>query len=116
MTAAEVLAAHQIDQWAQHDGWWGCTCDGDVKCDGQHQLDALRAAGYAVVELPTPDNENSLAWSAFDLYEVSVNRPLLVQIGTDETDWVPGEPVAASVARAYGLALLAAADAAQAQS
>lgn len=53
MSAAEVLTQHQINQWAQHDGWWGCTCDGDVKCDGQHQLDALKAAGYAVVELPT---------------------------------------------------------------
>lgn len=52
MSAAEVLAQHQINQWAQHDGWWGCTCDGDVKCDGRHQLDALKAAGYAVVELP----------------------------------------------------------------
>lgn len=51
MSAAEVLAQHQINQWAQHDGWWGCTCDGDVKCDAQHQLDALKAAGYAVVDV-----------------------------------------------------------------
>lgn len=78
-------------------------------------LDALKAAGYAVVELPRPDAENSLAWSAFDLYEVSVRGPLEVQIGEAAGDWAPGEPIAAAVARAYGLALLAAADAAEAR-
>lgn len=111
MTAAEVLAQHWMDE------------DQDcVKCNrhfnriaefAAHQLDALKAAGYAVVELPMPDNDNSLAWSAFDIFEVSVWGPLLVQIGTSDTDWAPGEPIAAAVARAYGLALLAAADAAE---
>lgn len=54
MSAAEVLAQHQADpSWrAGHDGWQGCTCDPDVPCDAQHQLDALKAAHVAVVELP----------------------------------------------------------------
>lgn len=67
MSAEDVLAEHQINQWAQHDGWWGCVCDGDVKCDPQHQLDALKAAGYSVVELaatpaPPSGNPESKSW------------------------------------------------------
>jgi hypothetical protein len=58
VTAAEVLALHQINEWAQHDGWWGCKCDGDVECNPQHQLDELLAAGHAVVELPKPVASN----------------------------------------------------------
>ena len=60
MSAAEVLAQHQINQWAQHDGWWGCTCDGDVKCDGAHQLDALKAAGYAILPPPGDIADNTV--------------------------------------------------------
>ena len=67
MSAAEVLQLHQINDRAQHDGWWGCTCNGDVKCNGQHQVDALKAAGYAVVDLPKPtgvNGQDNLSWSA----------------------------------------------------
>lgn len=110
MSAAETLEASLVDSGllADSESHWATAA--------QAALDALKSAGYRVVELPKQDVEGSLAWSAFDLYEVSVCSPFpkfCVQIGTEDSDWIPGEPIAAAVARAYGLALLAAADAAE---
>lgn len=88
MSAEEVLAQHRIDphSWrAGHDGWWGCTCDPDVACDADHQLEVLKAAGYAVVELPKGD----------------FSGPVLQQLPP-------------AVVRRWGLILLAAADQAEA--
>jgi hypothetical protein len=52
-TAQGVLAAHQANEkYGLHDGWVECWCSGKQAFSPQHQLDSLRAARYAVVELP----------------------------------------------------------------
>ena len=57
---ADVLAAHQpqLEWYGQHDGWRECTC---MKPDGpavpwsvEHQVEAVAAAGLAVIQLPEP--------------------------------------------------------------
>lgn len=50
MSAAEVLAAHQAVEYVG-DGVWWCSCG--TAYNAAHQLDALKAAGYVVIELPT---------------------------------------------------------------
>lgn len=67
MTAAEVLAQHRIEYHDDREMFF-CTAPG---CRGEwfsfpedhaaHQLDALRAAGYAVVELPKPNQYDEWA-------------------------------------------------------
>lgn len=110
VSAVEVLARHQVNRWAQHDGWWGCTCDGDVRCDAQHQLDALKAAGYAVVKL-----DQAAIKAAHISYGPGANCefdccPPWIRDDDTEVEYSVSE------AREYAAALLAAADAAEAQS
>jgi len=85
-------------------------------------LEALKAAGYAVVNLPEPDSEryegdehepaDRDSWMV-DAYEVAVWYPGEVQINYDGS---LGEPIDTAIARDLAGALLAAIDAAEAQS
>jgi len=126
MSAADVLAQHRPvhDPQGHINGTvpgsisvYDCAC-GDpynvtlADCLA-HQLDALKAAGYAVVELPDPDVKN--------------NRPLwgVLVCGEPEDVYVrpSGEVVISGAAVLYddesrrlGEVLLAAANAAEAQS
>lgn len=65
MSAAEVLAQHKTNRHSNGvDLWHECTCNDGVRYydrdkHAQHQLDALKAAGYEVVELPDPDDKNN---------------------------------------------------------
>lgn len=59
MSAAEVLHQHAsyglvvaADGKGLTNGCTGCGWRGDIDCHAAHQLDALKAAGYAVVKLP----------------------------------------------------------------
>lgn len=82
-------------------------------------LDALKAAGYAVVKLPEPDSKryegdehepaDRDSWMV-DAYEVAVWYPGEVQINYDGS---LGEPVDTAIARDLASALLAAIDAAE---
>lgn len=114
-TLAANLLGHQGPFWDGINSRCGCR---RIVLGAQewseHLAEVLRSApGIAIVELPEPDVDGTLAWSAQDLFEVSVFRPLLVQIGEYDNDWEPGEPIAAQVARKYAAALLAAARAAE---
>lgn len=104
--------------------------DAEVRCNwtaqghAKHALDALKAARIAVVELPKPDStryegdehepEDRLSWMPDDDFEVSVWRDGRVQ--RYGYGWGDIEPLSAEQARTVGLALLAAADAAEAVS
>jgi hypothetical protein len=55
VSAAEVLAAHHIDAFQP---MRRCSCGSAIPWSVEHQLDALKAAGYAVVELPKPPPES----------------------------------------------------------
>lgn len=118
MSAEQVLAQHQ---W----GTGACICGKMVCCHDDiaaHQIDALKAAGYAVVNLPEPDSEryegdehepaDRDSWMV-DAYEVAVWYPGEVQINYYGSS---GEPVNTAIARDLAGALLAAIDAAEAQS
>ena len=107
MSAAEVIAAHQ---W-MFDNRYYCTCRALLEYDGQvdqaaeeamaaHVLDALKAARFAVVELPEPDELRH----GFAL-EVRRGRVL---------DHGPLDAYQPQDARDFAGALLAAADAAEA--
>lgn len=119
VSAVEVLAQHQINRWTQQ---WGCACDGDVKCDAQHQLDALKAAGFAVIRRPAPApipqhwHADCLgAWSA-DGNQEPVSAWPENPGGRGGVALPSGEFVTVDSARRLAAALLAAADAAEAQS
>lgn len=127
MSALEVLALHQWDM-----GEW-CTCLCGAKFNrsrldellAAHQLDALKAAGYAVVELPKPDGPlgfiggegTGLAWRRVADPSAEAGGVATIAIH----DWYAGEFAAAisclrtpDDARWAAGALLAAADAAEA--
>lgn len=87
-----------------------------------HQLDALKAAGYEVVELPTSSEHNDngdrewLAMSAWSAH-VFADDPRRVHVWDSAHPWntLP-EPVMPQKARCLAAALLAAANAAEASS
>ncbi|GAS98840.1 ABC transporter, ATP-binding protein [Mycolicibacterium canariasense] len=104
MTAAEVLAQHAIcscGEWAE-----------DLVEHSQHQLDALRAAGYAVIELP----ENAGDWHVNDVGTVGVylGESGVHHRGVSIRDVGLDLVTSAAEARVFAAALLAAADAAEA--
>lgn len=78
MTAAEVLGKHRAVEYVG-DGVWWCNC-GTVH-NADHVLDALKVAGYAVVELP---EESGGGWlvNDDDDFRVSTNVVLLDPSGT----------------------------------
>jgi hypothetical protein len=86
-----------------------------------HLLAGLKAAGYAVVELPKPDStryegdehepEDRLAWATGSQFAVSVWKYPEVQVAFSDE---PFEPITIGDARRFARALLAAADAAEA--
>lgn len=63
------MSAHDVLKQAFHEA--EVECDWDAEGHAAHALDALKAAGYAVVELPKPDHiaervsEVDAAWSAY---------------------------------------------------
>lgn len=59
MSAEEVLSQHlRSEHWnARHDGWVECMCGEPYTA--AHQLDALKAAGYTVVDRSCPHD----SWS-----------------------------------------------------
>ena len=93
MSAAEVIA-----KCVEHD--YNRTFHDTALCI----LGDLKAAGYAVVELPTPDEHGE--WFLSDNYAVWLDRASRVQIRTQGYG-LPNE------VRAFAAALLAAADAAE---
>lgn len=129
MSAAEVLAQHQGQLGITATGQWMCACkwlsvapnDGGEQGEiqwRQHFLDALKAAGYAVVELPKPETDaDGQLW--FGEYDIRVDSTgAFTDYGDIFTDFGLGSEVLQQLspagARNWGLAFLAAADAAEA--
>ena len=126
MTAAEVIAAamHAETVVRMPDGYNSIVMHSDEEY-ARIALDALKAAGYAVVELPYPTDENlydygqtcSAAWLLMEddegerAVDVAVyGESVEVYIPTDENRFDP------EAARVLATAILAAADAAEAVS
>lgn len=128
MSAAEVLAeALRRDGWTceYHEPEDRGVCGG---CDEAHdrtaarQVDALKAAGYEVVELPTSSEHNDNGdreWSAMSAWSARVfaDDPRRVHVWDSAHPWntLP-EPVMPQKARSLAAALLAAANDAEASS
>lgn len=112
MSAAEVLAQHQADPSTGY-----CICGGleyepsdpdEMTTLATHQADALRAAGYAVVELPQANS--------FDAWPVIFGGEIEDVYGKTNGDVVISgvETMSSNEARSLAVALLAAADVAEA--
>lgn len=116
MSAAEVLAAHRsyYVHGDDSDRCSGCDWKGNG-CDEfeAHQLDALKVAGYAVVELPKSDGLDDDGQEIFgDFARVDHTAK-----GTDyPVIYLGSLPTAPANARREAAIILAAADAAEAQS
>lgn len=118
MTAAEVIASH----WPNLTGSCTCGTPADTRrLHAAHQLDALKAAGWVVVELPKPvtipagwRGENCLgAWQGPDC-EDPVSAWRHGRYDPDAIAMPGGDFISVDDARALAAALLAAADAAEA--
>ena len=110
-TPEQVIAQHlRSEHWnAQHDGWVECACGEPYTAE--HQLAALRTAGFAVVKLPEVDD---LA-AEQRRYSLSVPGGIngLPPIREDSAGWTLRR-FASSEARRQAAALLATADQADA--
>lgn len=116
MSAAEVLAQHYF-----HPAMLRCKCMENRSAfepamsaeeHASHQLDALKAAGYAVVELPEP--QVTSGWKSFPCYGNGVHVPP----SGPGSDRVVDESqkharITPELARKHAAALLAAANAAE---
>lgn len=118
MSAAEVLLSHQWRgevlgcgcgwNWPEERTYFCGEEERVTKAHVAHQLDALRAAGYAVVELPKPDDDSR--WHIEDVGDISTYPRGGVGIKNIGNDLV----VADCEARNLAAVLLAAAAAAEA--
>lgn len=120
MSAAEVLAQHTAVEYVG-DGVWWCRCK--TVHNPQHVLDALNAAGYAVVELPKPHENWDGSLTAWPVIQHWLGRPdrngevsIRPSDGRISATSVSNPCSCAEDARSLAAALLAAADAAEAQS
>lgn len=119
---AEALRGHQRNPYGQHDGWWECSCSADEPHTPEHLADVLLSLeGVAIVALPTlmVDRSNVAesikdrpmwqvedAWTCLELADcIEYEAAGQTECGT----------LTVTEARALAAALLAAADAAEAE-
>ena len=132
MTAHDVIAAHRGNHATNKtDLWTACRCGDGVRYynpsdHARHVLAALKAEGYAVVELPSavpgwwncyeddgdPPDHNAFSDGECGEFMVTTwfSHPGEVQVSHPGE---PLEPLSVAEARALAAALLAAADAAE---
>ena len=126
MSAANVLAQHR-KLWS--DGAASCSgCDWSgfgnlTRTDlshAAHQLDALKAAGFVVVELPEPDAREGEDQEFTDFPGVGLYVPVVFDRHPGEVQIRAGswcdEPLSVGEARELAASILAAADAAEVSS
>ena len=123
MTSHDVIAAHRGNHATNKtDLWTACRCGDGVRYynpsdHARHVLAALKAEGYAVVELPAPteretDDEVTTRWEGALPFTVDVWDDYPNEVGL-AYDFNPFEPFTPNGARTLAAALLAAADAAE---
>jgi hypothetical protein len=132
MSAAEVLAQHRLvtRESSLHSNTYSCSCNDAGECamgvttnwrvHAGHQIDALKAAGYAVVELPSScpqpqhwDEACLGAWEAINYGADPVSAWPNNRGGRGSVALPDGSFISADAARDLAGAILAAADAAE---